>query len=238
MQNFNIALKSGSIVFVLNPFDWHSSGYEAHYIVRIKCYIWCTKLCCCKKWGTQFNCAEDLFVWQSSDFEASVDGQHRPFSFLCSVSISSKLHGVIEASTKKFLLSFTSTKTMILVSALDSCIFMHDYSSHQLCQPLPRQHLVADLSIFYRYFHRNCSQQIMDRVPVTWRQRRTTRCSNHSKHFQLPLPNPGTPSSKSSCISRIFNLWNILSSSSYLESCKLPSFKFDINDLTFISLFS
>ena len=47
-------------------------------------------------------------------------------------------------------------------------------------QPLSHYCLIRDLSIFYRYFHRHCSQEIRDIIPVPLRRVRTTRSSTHS----------------------------------------------------------
>ena len=49
--------------------------------------------------------------------------------------------------------------------------------------------LVADLSIFYRYFHGNSSQEIKNIIPDPMRRVRTSRISNHSHPFQVTLPN-------------------------------------------------
>ena len=63
-----------------------------------------------------------------------------------------------------------------------------------------------------------------------------TRSSTHSHLFQVSLPNPQTLSHKSSFIPRTYNLWNVLPSSCFPESYKLPSFKSKINKLDLISL--
>ena len=52
--------------------------------------------------------------------------------------------------------------------------------------------LVADLSIFYRYFHGHCSQEIKNIIPHPVRRVRTTRSSTYSHPFQVTLPNPRT----------------------------------------------
>ena len=105
-------------------------------------------------------------------------------------------------------------------------------------QPLSYCRLVGNLSIFYRYFHRYCSQEIRDIIPVPLRHVRTTRSSTHSHPFQVSLPNPQTLSHKSSFIPRTCNLWNILNSSCFPESYNWPSFKSKINKLDLISLSS
>ena len=105
-------------------------------------------------------------------------------------------------------------------------------------QPFSHRRLAGDLSIFYRYFHGHCSQEIRDIIPVALRRFRTTRSSTHSHPFQVSLPNPRTLSHKSSFIPRTCNLWNVLPSSCFPESYNLPSFKSKINKLDMISLSS
>ena len=103
-------------------------------------------------------------------------------------------------------------------------------------QPSSHRRLFGYLSIFYRYFHRHCSQEIGDIIPVPLKGVRTTRSSTHSHPFQVSLPNPRTLSHKSSFIPRTCNLWNFLPSSCFPESHNLPSFKSKINKLDLISL--
>ena len=105
-------------------------------------------------------------------------------------------------------------------------------------QPLSHRRLVGDVSIYYRYFNGHCSQEIRDIIPVPLRRVRTTRSSTHSHPFQVSLPNPRTLSHKSSFIPRTCNLWNVLPSSCFPESCNLPSFKSKINKLDLFSLSS
>ena len=70
-------------------------------------------------------------------------------------------------------------------------------------QSLSHHRPVADLSIFYRYFHGHCSQEIMNIIPDPVRRVRTTRSSTHSHHFQATLPNPRTLAHTLSLIPRI-----------------------------------
>ena len=105
-------------------------------------------------------------------------------------------------------------------------------------QPLSHCRLVGDLSIFYIYFHGHYSQEIRDIIPVPLRRGKTTRCSTHSRPLQVSLPNPRTLSHKSSFILIMCNLWNVLSSSCFPESCNLPSFKCKIDKLDLVSLSS
>ena len=63
-------------------------------------------------------------------------------------------------------------------------------------QPLSHRRLVRDLSIFYRYFNGQCSQETRYIIPVPLRRVRTTRSSTHSHPFQVSLPNQRTLSPK------------------------------------------
>ena len=102
-------------------------------------------------------------------------------------------------------------------------------------QPLSHRLLGGDLSIFCRYIHGHCSQEIRDIIPVPLRRVRTTRSSTHSHPFQVSLSNPRTLSHKSSFISRTCNLWDVLPSSCFPESYNLPPFKSKINTFDLIS---
>ena len=54
-------------------------------------------------------------------------------------------------------------------------------------QSLSHRRLVADLSIFYRYFHGHCSPEIKNIIPDPVRRVRTTRSStySHSLHYLI-----------------------------------------------------
>ena len=103
-------------------------------------------------------------------------------------------------------------------------------------QSLSHHRLVADLSIFYRYFYGNCSQEIKSIIPDPLKHVRPTRSSTQSHPFQVTLSNPRTLSHKSSFISRTCQLWNTLLSTSFPESYNLACFKSNINKLDLISL--
>ena len=103
-------------------------------------------------------------------------------------------------------------------------------------QSLSHRRLVADLSIFYRYFHGHCSQEVKNFIPDPVRRVRTTRSSTNSHPFQVTLPNPRTQSHKSSFIPRTSQLWNSLPPTTFPDSYNLSSFKSNINRLDLISL--
>ena len=97
---------------------------------------------------------------------------------------------------------------------------------------LSHRRLVADPSIFYRYFHGHCSQEIMNTSPGPVRRVRTTRSSTHSHPFQVKL----TLAHKSSFIPRTSQLWNSLPPTTFPESYNLSSFKSNVNTLDLVSL--
>ena len=105
-------------------------------------------------------------------------------------------------------------------------------------QSLSHRRLVADLSIFYRYFHGHCSQEIKNIIPDLVRRVHTltTRSSTFSHPFQVTLPNPRTLSHKSSFIPRTSQLLNSLPPTTFPKSYNLPSFKSNINKLDLVSL--
>ena len=57
-------------------------------------------------------------------------------------------------------------------------------------QSLSHRRLVADLSIFYRYFHGHCSMEIKNIIPDPLKHVRPTRSSSQSHPFQVILSNP------------------------------------------------
>ena len=103
-------------------------------------------------------------------------------------------------------------------------------------QSLSHRLLVADLSIFYRYFHGNCSQKIKNIIPDLMMCVQTTRSSTYSHPFQVTLPNRQTLSHKSSFIPRTSQLWNPWPPNTFPESYNLSSFKSNINKIDLVSL--
>ena len=102
-------------------------------------------------------------------------------------------------------------------------------------QSLSHGRLVADLPIFYRFFHGHYSLGIKDFIPDPLRHVRPTRSSTQSHPFQVILSHPRTLSHKSSFIPRTCQLWNTLPSTSFPESYYLSCFKSNINKLDLIS---
>jgi len=103
-------------------------------------------------------------------------------------------------------------------------------------QSLSHRCLVADLSIFYRYFHGHCSLEIKNIISDPVRCVRATRTSTQSHPFEVTLPHLRTLAHKSSFIPRTSQLWNSLPSTTFPESCNLSSFKSNICKLDLVSL--
>ena len=103
-------------------------------------------------------------------------------------------------------------------------------------QSLSHRRLVADLSIFYCYFHGHCSQEIKNIIPDPVRRVRTTKSSTHSHPFQVTLPNPRALAHKSSFLPRTSQLWSSLPPTTFPESYNLSSFKSNVNKLDLVSL--
>ena len=103
-------------------------------------------------------------------------------------------------------------------------------------QSLSHRCLVADISIFYCYFHRHCSQEIKNIFPDPVKHVRTTRSSTYSHPFQVTLPNPQTLFHKSLFIPRTSQLWYSFPPTTFPESYNLSSFKSNINKLDLVSL--
>ena len=79
---------------------------------------------------------------------------------------------------------------------------------------------IASLSLFYRYYHHQSSDEIHSIVPPNTEPRRITRHTSAMHRFSVtPPPTPRTSSFKNSFIPKVVNLWNSLSSTmlSYLK---------------------
>ena len=75
-------------------------------------------------------------------------------------------------------------------------------------QSLSHRRLVADLSIFYRYFHGNCFLEIRKIIPNPVQHVRTTRSSTQSHPFQVMLPDPQTLARKHPSFQELLNYRN------------------------------
>ena len=76
-------------------------------------------------------------------------------------------------------------------------------------QSLSHRRLVADLSIFYRYFHGHCSMEIKSIIPDPLKHVQPTRSSSQSHPFQVILSNPRTVSHKPSFPQIFFHSKNL-----------------------------
>ena len=184
----------------------------------------------------------DLLTSTSSNIHSFADDTlSSSFSFSSSHLLSiykSQIHPSLEYCSHVWSGAPKSTLCLLEKFQSKAIRLINNSNLTKSLQPLSHRRLVGDLSIFYRYFNRHCSQEIRDIIPVPLRRVRTTRSSTHSHPFQVSLPNPRTLSHKSSFIPRTCNLWNVLPSSCFPESYNLPSFKSKINKLDLIFLSS
>ena len=99
-------------------------------------------------------------------------------------------------------------------------------------QSLSHRRLVADLSIFYRYFHGHCSQEIKNIIPDPVRRDRTTRSSTYSHPFKLHYLIHELYLTNHFLFPELLNCGTHCHSESY----NLLSFKSNINKLDLVSL--
>ena len=103
----------------------------------------------------------------------------------------------------------------------------------QTLQTLGQRHSVACLSLFYRYFHGECSTELHDLVPPQWKFHRNTRlaisCANHPHFPRLPLAK--TKFHSKSFFLRTAEMWNTLPAECFPPFYNLDLFKSNVNKL-------
>ena len=152
-----------------------------------------------------------------------------------------KYHTQLRVMGKWWDWQFLSTPYFTRSPSLGSPVLLGEQKEGERIRPLhPLNpcHLHSTHVLYPQCAHRHCSHEIRGIIPVPQRRARTTRSSTHSHPFQVLLHNPQILSHKSSFIPRTCNLWNILPSSCFPESYKLPSLKSNTNKLDLISFSS
>lgn len=96
-------------------------------------------------------------------------------------------------------------------------------------QPLALRRQVADLSLFYRYLHGRCSEDLRDIIPGKLSFRRNTRLAKSSHTMAIELATPRTSLFKNSFVYRTGELWNSLPSTIFPTSYNLSLFKKRVN---------
>lgn len=94
---------------------------------------------------------------------------------------------------------------------------------------LDHRRKVGDLSLFYRYFHADCSAEITSIMPQLASFGRSTRLSQHSHPLTVQETTHRTSHFKSSFIPRVSKLWNSLPKSVFPNTYNLQSFKSKIH---------
>ena len=92
-------------------------------------------------------------------------------------------------------------------------------------QSLPTRRNIAALSLFYRYYHGQCSRELSECIPPPLRRVGGTRLSANSHSFSVQLSNPRINKFSQSYFYYASQLWNSLPSSVFPFSYDLNCFK-------------
>jgi len=100
---------------------------------------------------------------------------------------------------------------------------------------LAHRRAVGDLSLFYRYFHGLCSEELSSIVPPLDSPNRDTRRTSHMHPFTVQLPTHRTSTFSRTFIPRVSRLWNQLPVHVFPPVPSLQSFKSRVNRLNLTS---
>ena len=92
-------------------------------------------------------------------------------------------------------------------------------------QPLSHRRNVASLSLFYRYFHGRCSDELHQMVPPLKKFGRRTRLANTSHQYVLDIPKAKSNFHSQSFFPRTAGIWNRLPQSCFPDTYDLGLFK-------------
>ena len=101
---------------------------------------------------------------------------------------------------------------------------------------LVHRRAVGDLSLFYRYFHRLCSDELASIIPPLAVRSRVTRGALHMHPYTVLLEKPRTSHYLRSFIPRVSRLGNSLPADVFPSSPNLHFFKSRINKYHLTSL--
>ena len=90
---------------------------------------------------------------------------------------------------------------------------------------LAHRRAVGDLSLFYRYFHRFCSEELASIISPLAVRNRMTKGVVHMHPYTVQLQKPRTSNYLRSFIPRVFRLWNLVLADVFQSSPNLQSFK-------------
>ena len=94
---------------------------------------------------------------------------------------------------------------------------------------LSHRRTVASLSLFYKYFHQQCSRELSDLVPPLRNFRQDLRCAGESHGYTVALPRCKRCFYASSFFPRTSALWNDLPVSCFPDGYDLLTFKRRVN---------
>ena len=88
---------------------------------------------------------------------------------------------------------------------------------------------VASLSIFYRYFHANCSSELANCMPPPLRRPRPTRLSTSAHPYSVQIPHARVNQYRDSFFPSTGELWNSLPASVFPPAYNLNTFKREVS---------
>ena len=96
-------------------------------------------------------------------------------------------------------------------------------------QSLSHRRNVASLSLFYKYFHGSCPDELKSLTPTLKSFNRVTRYSANAHPFTVQLPSYNRQFYSTSFFPRTSDLWNSLPSSCFPPSFDLQKFKCNVH---------
>ena len=96
-------------------------------------------------------------------------------------------------------------------------------------QSLSHRRDVASLSLFYKYFHGCCSDELKSLIPALKSFKRVTRFSASAHPFTVQLPSCNKRFYSTSFFPHTSDLWNSLPSSCFPPSYDLQIFKCNVH---------
>ena len=96
-------------------------------------------------------------------------------------------------------------------------------------QPLSHRRAVSALSLFYRYYHGQCSKELAACVPIPVTFSRSTRLCSASHPYQVVIPRCRTETFAATFFPRTAKLWNSLPLSVFPLTYNLTLFKHRIS---------
>lgn len=110
---------------------------------------------------------------------------------------------------------------------------IHDESIINSYQTLEHRRSVAVLSLFYRYFHGDCSTEIFNIIPNLATFNYSTRASQTAHPFTVMVDFNRTSKMYNSFVPRTSRLWNSLPSHVFPTSYDLSKFKSNVHNFLF-----